>query len=129
MAGEGRGRQGKRNTGGLRRGSRSGTWSPDPPQELRDMRWVYANPDREPQTPGQRMFLKLYREDIKAFIKVKKDAEEGWARIRAEVRVDEGSVEGVVDLGHERARALVEEVLARFERKRKGGSGGKAEVA
>src|SRR5437879_2971708 len=51
-----------------RRGGKRGRSSRKAPHLLRDLRWVYENPEREDATAAQRMLQKMLREEPEQFV-------------------------------------------------------------
>ncbi len=85
----------------------------DVPQLLRDLRHVYNRPKSKDTTPAQHMLRTVFQKNPEKFLNRLQKAE---AEYRAEAKLWPGQQDApaVVDMGHERAAALVRKLIADF---------------
>jgi polyhydroxyalkanoate synthesis regulator phasin len=88
------------------------------PQQLADMRWVYARPAQDDRTQGHKTCRRWMKADIKGFMAAKSQLEAKLLARRPPSKDDEsGDREeppAVVDKGSERARELLDRLLDDF---------------
>jgi hypothetical protein len=101
-----------------RRGGAKGRKIRRPSRILRDLRWVYLNPEASNASEAQKRLQQVFRDNPQVFLAQLNAAERGHAAggVKVEQRKAESEKPVDSDPGEERVRAMMEQLLAEAER-------------